>query len=157
MAAAARHRGNGAGAGLSGLARQTAEAALAAFVRGRSDSQLERTIGSSVGLRLLFKGMEQAYVPEKAGGFEGEILYELSTSNGPKRWTVAVNNQRAVAEERDAHEPAVTMRLPLPLFIRLAANEASPAVAMLEGDLVVEGDFVVAGRLNEMFGGEPQW
>jgi putative sterol carrier protein len=158
MAAAARRRGSTNGrSGLSGLAQQTAEAALGAFVRGRSDAQLERTVGSGTGLRLLFKGMEQAYVPEKSGGFQGEILYELTTGNGTRRWTVAIDERGAVAEQRDARDPAVTMRTPLPVFIRIAAGELNPAIAMLEGRLEVEGDFVVAGRLHEMFGGESQW
>ena len=126
-------------------------------MRGRSDAQIERTIGSKAGLRLLFKGMEQQYVPEKAAGFEGDIAYELTTARGARHWTLHVDSERAVAEPRRAADPAVAMKVPLPVFVRIGAGELNPARAMLDGDLVIEGDFAVAGRLAEMFGGEPQW
>jgi hypothetical protein len=137
--------------------RAAAEGAFASFVRGRSDEQLDRLMGSNAGLRLLFKGMESAYVPEAAGGFEGEILYDLSAQRGPRPWTVTVDARRAVAEPRMAESPAVTMRASVPVFVRIAAGELDPARAMLEGALEFEGDFVVGGRLGEMFGQAPRW
>jgi alkanesulfonate monooxygenase SsuD/methylene tetrahydromethanopterin reductase-like flavin-dependent oxidoreductase (luciferase family)/putative sterol carrier protein len=154
--AAARAHGNGR-ASLGGLAQQAVEAAFAAFVRGRSDSQLEATVGSGPGLRTLFKAMEKQYVPEKSGGFEGDVTYVLETSRGPKHWTVHIDGERATASPREADAPAVTMTMPLPVFVRIGAGEMNPARAMLDGELRIEGDFTVAGRLNEMFGGDPQW
>jgi hypothetical protein len=114
-------------------------------------------MGTTAGLRVLFKGMESAYVPEKAGGFEGEILYDLTAHRGPRPWTVSVDARRAVAEPRTAEAPAITVRAPVPAFVRIATGELDPARAMLEGTLEVEGDFVVAGRLGEMFGQAPRW
>jgi alkanesulfonate monooxygenase SsuD/methylene tetrahydromethanopterin reductase-like flavin-dependent oxidoreductase (luciferase family)/putative sterol carrier protein len=154
--AAARSHRNGRPS-LGGLMQQAGEAAFAALVRGRSDAQIERTIGSKAGLRLMFKTMERSYLPEKAGGFEGDVLYELETSRGTKSWTVHVDSERAVAEPRRADEPDVTMRVRLPVFVRIGAGELNPARALLEGELRISGNFEVAGRLGEMFGGEPQW
>jgi alkanesulfonate monooxygenase SsuD/methylene tetrahydromethanopterin reductase-like flavin-dependent oxidoreductase (luciferase family)/putative sterol carrier protein len=156
-AIAAARRGRDGRGSIGGLLQQAGEAAFAALVRGRSDSQLERTIGSSAGRRMMFKVLEQSYVPEKAAGFEGEILYELESSHGTHHWTVRVDAERAVAEPRRALDPAVTMRTRLPVFIRIGARELNPARAMLDGELEISGDFAVAGRLAEMFGGEPQW
>ena len=62
--------------------QQVGESAFAAFVRRRSDAQLERTFGTDRGMRLIFKGMERAFVPEKAGKFSGDVQYELT---GPQR------------------------------------------------------------------------
>jgi alkanesulfonate monooxygenase SsuD/methylene tetrahydromethanopterin reductase-like flavin-dependent oxidoreductase (luciferase family) len=145
------------GESLSGRARQLAESAFAAFVRGRSDEQLDRLMGSSAGLRVLFKAMESAYVPEAGGGFSGEILYELTSERGPRPWTVSVDERRAVAEPRTAVSPAVTLRAAVPVFVRIAAGGLEPARALLDGQLEFEGDFVVAGRLGEMFGAAPRW
>jgi alkanesulfonate monooxygenase SsuD/methylene tetrahydromethanopterin reductase-like flavin-dependent oxidoreductase (luciferase family) len=142
---------------LGGRARHAAESAFAAFVRGLSDEQLDRVMGTTTGLRVLFKGMESAYVPEKAGGFEGEILYDLTAQRGPRPWTVSVDPRRAVAEPRTSEAPAITVRAAVPAFVRIATGELDPARAMLEGALEVEGDFVVAGRLGEMFGQAPRW
>src|SRR4051794_20148824 len=154
--AAARAHGNGR-ASIGGVAQQAIESAFAAFVRGRSDAQLEKTVGSGPGLKMLFKAMEQQYVPEKAGGFEGDVMYVLGTSNGDRHWTVHIDAERARAEPRETADPVVTLRVPLPAFVRIGAGELNPARAMLDGVLRIEGDFNVAGRLNEMFGGDPQW
>ena len=52
-------------------------------------------------------------------------------------------------------EPAVTLRASVPDFVRLAAREAFAPKLLLEGALVIEGDFALAGRLAEMFGEQP--
>jgi alkanesulfonate monooxygenase SsuD/methylene tetrahydromethanopterin reductase-like flavin-dependent oxidoreductase (luciferase family)/putative sterol carrier protein len=151
LIAAARSHRNG-GASLGAAAQQAAESAFAAYVRGRSDEQLERTIGSSAGLRTLFKVMARQYVPERSGGFEGDVLYELETSRGTRHWTVHIDAERAVARQRRAAEPALTMKMPLPLFVRIGAGELNPVRAMLDGELDIAGDFALVGRLAEMFG-----
>ena len=53
-----------------------------------------------------------------------------------------------------AQNPAVTFRMSVPMFARIASQEVHPAKAMMEGGLQVEGDFDVAARLGEMFGQE---
>jgi alkanesulfonate monooxygenase SsuD/methylene tetrahydromethanopterin reductase-like flavin-dependent oxidoreductase (luciferase family) len=130
------------------------ESAFAAFVRGRSDSQLERTIGSRTGLRVMFKGMERSFVPENANRFEGEIQYVLTGSGGfgGRTWTVEIANGRASARPGPSREPAVTLTTSVPVFARIAARELHPAKALIEGDFMVEGNFDIAARLGEMFG-----
>ena len=122
-------------------------------MRGRCDAQLERTVGSNAGLRVIFKGMEHAFVPEKANGFSGEFQYELTGRNGDRDWVVRVENgERATAEPGRATNPGVTFRTSVATFARIASGEIHPAKAMLEGDLEVHGDFELAARLGEMFG-----
>jgi putative sterol carrier protein len=156
-AAAAHNGGEEGGGGLAERARTAAESAFVAFVRGRSDAQLDKLIGSGPGLRILFKGMESAFVPSAAGGFSGEILYDLTSDRGARPWTVAIDGEHAVAEPRVSPAPAVTLRARVPIFVRIAAGELDPARALLDGDLTIEGDYTVAGRLGEMFGSAPRW
>jgi hypothetical protein len=99
--------------------------------------------------------MERAFVPEKARGFEGEIAYELRGRDGSRSWTVRIADGRATVRRGASAEPIVTMRASVPDFVRIAAGDAYPPKLLLEGGLVIEGDFAVAGRLVEMFGGEP--
>jgi alkanesulfonate monooxygenase SsuD/methylene tetrahydromethanopterin reductase-like flavin-dependent oxidoreductase (luciferase family)/putative sterol carrier protein len=133
--------------------QRAGESAFGAFVRGRSDAQLERTVGSNAGLRLIFKGMERAFVPEKANGFSGEFQYELTGSNGDREWMVQIEDgARVKAAPGRAQDPAVTFRTSVPMFARIASGEVHPAKAMLEGQLEVHGDFETAARLGEMFG-----
>jgi putative sterol carrier protein len=63
-----------------------------------------------------------------------------------------IGDGRATAHPGEAEDPAVTLRTTVPVFARVAAQELHPAKAMLEGTLEIEGDFVVAGRIGEMFG-----
>ena len=133
--------------------QRAGESAFGMFVRGRSDEQLERMVGSDTGLRLLFKGMERAFVPEKANGFSGEVQYELTGRNGTKQWVLRVEEgARAVTKPGRSEKPVVTFRTSVPTFARLASQEVHPAKAMMEGELEVEGDFEAATRLGEMFG-----
>jgi alkanesulfonate monooxygenase SsuD/methylene tetrahydromethanopterin reductase-like flavin-dependent oxidoreductase (luciferase family)/putative sterol carrier protein len=164
IAAARRAQSNGAGvnggrAGLRGALekrlKEVGESAFAAFVRRRSDAQLERTLGSGPGLRIMFKGMERAFVPEKANGFKGEVQYELTGSrNGNHEWVVRVDGNHATVTPGRADQPVVTFRMSVPVFARIAAQEMHPAKAMMEGQLELEGDFEAAARVGEMFGAD---
>jgi alkanesulfonate monooxygenase SsuD/methylene tetrahydromethanopterin reductase-like flavin-dependent oxidoreductase (luciferase family) len=134
------------------LAARAGETAFARLVRGRSDEQLHRLFDRGPGLAVIFKGMERGFVSERARGFEGEIQYELRGRNGARSWTVRIGDGRAVVRRGAAAEPAVILRSSIPDFVRLAAREAFAPKLLLEGALVIEGDFAVAARLPEMFG-----
>jgi alkanesulfonate monooxygenase SsuD/methylene tetrahydromethanopterin reductase-like flavin-dependent oxidoreductase (luciferase family) len=137
------------------LAARLGESGLAALVRDRSDSQLHRLFDRGPGLPVIFKGMERAFVPGQAKGFEGEILYELRGRDGSRSWTIRIGDGRASARRGEARDPAVTIRASVPDFVRVAAREAFPPKLLLDGTLVIEGDFAVASRLGEMFGALP--
>jgi putative sterol carrier protein len=163
IAAARRAESNGAAAGgrhglraaVERRLKEAGESAFSAFVRKRTDAQLTRTLGSGPGLRIMFKGLERSFVPEKANGFKGEVQYELTgLRNGTGDWVVRVENDHATVAPGRAGDPCVTFRMSVPVFARIGAQELHPAKAMMEGQLEVEGDFDAAARLGEMFGAE---
>jgi SCP-2 sterol transfer family len=134
------------------------EAIFQRFVRRSPDERLERTIGSRRGLRIVFGQMARAYRPDQANGWTGDIRYELTSSSGGLRiWTVTCDHVRARAREGAADAPALTIKLALADFIRLAARDLEPAKALLSGRLDLEGDFDVAVRLGPMFGQPPAY
>jgi alkanesulfonate monooxygenase SsuD/methylene tetrahydromethanopterin reductase-like flavin-dependent oxidoreductase (luciferase family) len=144
------------------LQRQGQEA-VARFVRGASDAQLERRFGNQLAQRAIFTGMTRQFDPALAHGFEGDILYELGhhadggAPRPPERWTVRVRGERATAAPEGSPDPAVTLRVGIPDFARLVADEVHVTKLLLEGRFQVEGDFQVAARLSEMFGGPSQY
>jgi alkanesulfonate monooxygenase SsuD/methylene tetrahydromethanopterin reductase-like flavin-dependent oxidoreductase (luciferase family) len=141
------------------LERQGQEA-VARLVRGASDEQLERRFGNGLAQRAIFSGMARQFDPKFAFGFEGDIVYELAhhgNSKPPERWTVRVKDERATAIQGADGQPAVTIRLSIPDFARVLANEVDPQELLFTGRFYVEGDFQVAARLSEMFGGPPQF
>jgi alkanesulfonate monooxygenase SsuD/methylene tetrahydromethanopterin reductase-like flavin-dependent oxidoreductase (luciferase family)/putative sterol carrier protein len=137
--------------------RRTAEArgeqALQAFVKRSDDRRLERTIGSRPGLKAVFAGMERQFVPERAGGFAGDIQYDLRGAEGGVRsWTVTVSGDAATARPGRSADPKLTIKMSVSDFARLAGRDLDPVKALLTGRLDLEGDFAVAARLGEMFG-----
>jgi hypothetical protein len=128
------------------------ESAFGSFVRRRNDRQLARLFSAHRAQRALFKRMEQVFEPARAGGFRGEIEYELLCPDGPRRWAVQIDGSRAVARAGDAPAAAVALSMPLPLFIRIAARQVHPARAFRNGWLEVRGDFETAARIGVMFG-----
>jgi alkanesulfonate monooxygenase SsuD/methylene tetrahydromethanopterin reductase-like flavin-dependent oxidoreductase (luciferase family) len=144
------------------LQRQGQEA-VARFVRGASDAQLERRFGNKLAQRAIFTGMARQFDPKLANGFEGDISYELEhyvdggSPRPPARWTVQVRGKRATAVPEGSEKPAVSLRVAIPDFARIVAGDVQVTKLLLEGRLDVRGDFGVAARLSEMFGGPSQF
>ena len=46
------------------------------------------------------------------------------------------------------------MRASVPDFVRIVSREAFAPKLLLEGRVEVEGDYLLAGRLDEIFGGQ---
>lgn len=132
--------------------RRRSEEAFARFVRGRSDQQLDRIIGSSAGLRMIFKGMERNFRPDKAGSFTGDIQYVLKVGDRYRRWVVRIQGDGIRTGPGSSPAPALTLRMALPTFARIVARELSAAQAFMEGKIVLEGDFQLATQMGEMFG-----
>jgi hypothetical protein len=140
-------------AALQALAAERGEKAFQAFVRRSDDRRLERTVGSERGLKVLFGAMVNAYRPDKSGGFTGDLLYELRRSDGAVvPWTVTIAPDRASARPGGATAPALTMKLGVADFVRMAGRDLDPGKALLTGRLDLEGDLALAARIGEMFG-----
>jgi alkanesulfonate monooxygenase SsuD/methylene tetrahydromethanopterin reductase-like flavin-dependent oxidoreductase (luciferase family) len=154
----------GRAAGLAADARRSVKRAgqsvLARLVRGASDEQLERRFGSEIAQRIVFAGMASQFEPKFAGGFEGDIVYELTHDGAGRersRWTVRVQDDSAVALPGVNGPPAILFRLSLPDFVRLAAEEMDPQELLFSGRFDVEGDLSLVTRVPEMFGAPPQF
>jgi hypothetical protein len=129
------------------------KAALRRFVATADDRRLERTLGSPLGLRVLFRAFEAAYVAERAVGLTGDIDCELRTTSGrPRPWTVGLTPERAVARPGRSTRPLLTVKLGAADLVRMAAGELDPGSAVLDGRMDLEGDFALAMRLGELFG-----
>jgi hypothetical protein len=140
--------------------RRGTQKALSRFVREASDERLERRFGRPLAQKLIFTAMARQFDPRLAFGFEGDITWELEhpgDSKPPERWTVRVEGDQATVMEGSQDEPAVRFRLAVPDWARLVADEADPQELMFDGRFHIEGDFQVASRVPEMFGGPPRF
>jgi alkanesulfonate monooxygenase SsuD/methylene tetrahydromethanopterin reductase-like flavin-dependent oxidoreductase (luciferase family)/putative sterol carrier protein len=128
--------------------RRTPMTAFSRFVQSRDDRQLERIMRFRLAQRVIFKGLERAFQPERANGFRGSVEYQL----GDHCWTVEIAPGRAAARPGKAEKPVLVFRTTLPIFARIAAGELTAPQAILERKLMVEGDLKALARFSEMFG-----
>jgi alkanesulfonate monooxygenase SsuD/methylene tetrahydromethanopterin reductase-like flavin-dependent oxidoreductase (luciferase family) len=133
------------------------ERAFGAFVARSDDARLERTAGSAPGLKVLFSAMERSFVPDRAGGFTGDVQYDLRAADGTVRsWTVTIAGGRARVRPGASEDGAkLTVGLTVADFVRIAGRDLDPVKAVLSGRLHLAGDFGVALKLGEMFGQGP--
>jgi alkanesulfonate monooxygenase SsuD/methylene tetrahydromethanopterin reductase-like flavin-dependent oxidoreductase (luciferase family) len=146
-------------AGVRARLRRSGQEALARLVRGKSDRRLERLFGAERVQRLIFQGMARQFEAKFAFGFEGDIAYVLTHTNGcpPSKWTVRVEEQGARVLAGVNASPAITFTLSVPDWARLIAEEADPQELLFSGRFDVEGDLALATRVPEMFGAAPRF
>jgi alkanesulfonate monooxygenase SsuD/methylene tetrahydromethanopterin reductase-like flavin-dependent oxidoreductase (luciferase family)/putative sterol carrier protein len=140
-------------AALQRLAQEGGEQAFQTFVRRSGDQRLERTAGSRRGLKVVFGAMAHAYEPDQAHGFSGDLQYDLRRGDGTiVQWTVSVDPERATVRPGPSAAPALTLKMTLADFLRMAAGDLDAGKALLTGRLDLAGDFSLAQKLGEMFG-----
>jgi class 3 adenylate cyclase len=135
--------------------------ALAARVRGLDDEALERRFAEPRRQRALLRAMARGLQPAHAGGFSGLIAYELepfaieSPPDAPWRWAIEVDSRagRARLLEPAPLEAAVTIHFGLAEWVRVTAGVQDAITAMVAGRCSVEGDVLLAARLEAMFAG----
>jgi alkanesulfonate monooxygenase SsuD/methylene tetrahydromethanopterin reductase-like flavin-dependent oxidoreductase (luciferase family)/putative sterol carrier protein len=135
------------------VAQTRGEAAFRTFVRRSDDQRLERTVGTSQGLRVLFGVMQSSYAPDQGAGFTGELCYELRTARGELRlWTLAISSDRVEARPGRGVDPRLVVKLTVADFVRIAGGDLDAGKALLTGRMDLTGDFSLAARLGSMFG-----
>ncbi len=137
--------------GFARWVRQRQESAI----RRMSDGQINALVGNRLGMRGLFTAMAGRYRPDKAAGFEGEIEFTLSTQRGSETWTIECGPTGARARRGASDEAKLHLEAKLADFLRVGTGELSAPAAVLSGQLNVRGDFALALRMGDMFGGPP--
>lgn len=128
--------------------------AFGALVRRCGDRTLERTLGSERALASLFARTAARFDPERADGFTGDLRFDLRRASGiVSTWTITVARGQAASRAGGAAGAALIADLSVADALRILARELDVGNAILEGRLDLSGDFGVAMRLGEMFGG----
>jgi alkanesulfonate monooxygenase SsuD/methylene tetrahydromethanopterin reductase-like flavin-dependent oxidoreductase (luciferase family) len=136
--------------------RNLAQSAFTWLVSGRSDAQLDWIFSSTPGQALIFRGMQRAFLPERAVGVRGTVQYEVRGRRGTQHWVLRIADQRLVVEQAREPRPTVTFRLPAAILARMAAGQTTAGAAAMLGKLQIEGDLKLAAKLGEMLGRDPR-
>ena len=140
---------------MQALLAEQGERAFRAFVRRSDDRRLERTAGSGTRAEGALR-RDGAGLRARQGGAAsaGDLQYDLRRSNGERR---QLDGRRSGPSARasgpgTASAPALTLKLGVVDFVRMAGGDLDPGKALLTGRMDMEGDLAVAARLGEMFG-----
>jgi class 3 adenylate cyclase/tetratricopeptide (TPR) repeat protein len=142
------------------LASRGGRHALAAMVGGLDDMDLENRFADPRRQRRLLKALARGFQPSRAGGFSGTIAYELEPfaiappPEAPWRWAIQVDSRAGQARliEPAPLDAAVTIHIGLADWVRVIAGVENALTVMVAGHCSVEGDVVLAMRLEDMFG-----
>lgn len=146
---------------LRALAARGGRRALATLVGDHDDAELERRFLEPKRQRGLLRAMARSFQPAQAAGFNGTIAYELepfaveAPPEAPWRWAIEVDSAagRARLVEPAPLDAAVTVHMGLAQWVRVMAGVDNAITAMAAGRCSVEGDVMLAVRMESMFGG----
>lgn len=121
---------------------------------------LERRFADPRRQQRLLKALARGFQPSQANGFSGVIAYELEPfsmeppPDAPWRWAVQVDSRagRARLLEPAPLDAAVTIHIGLADWVRVIAGVEDALTVMVAGHCSIEGDVVLAMRLEDMFG-----
>jgi 3-(3-hydroxy-phenyl)propionate hydroxylase len=129
------------------------ERLLTAAAERLGDRGLELAFGSRPALGAIFTQMAKGYVPRVANGFIGEIQYELVHATGRvSRWRIKCAGQRAFALRGAPRQPALTVRVRLADFLRMAAGQLDQTQLLKEHRVALRGDGLLGARMGALFG-----
>ncbi|HEX5762612.1 MAG TPA: SCP2 sterol-binding domain-containing protein [Solirubrobacterales bacterium] len=125
------------------------------------DEKIERRFLDARRQRSLVRAAARAFQPAQARGFSGVVAYEIEPfaieppPDAPWRWALAVDSRagRARLLEPAPLDASVTVHLGLADWVRVIAGTQSALATIVGGRCRVEGDVLVAARLEAMFGG----
>jgi hypothetical protein len=128
------------------------------MTRGADDETLLLRMRSAAAQRGFFMALARSFQPSYAYGFSGDIVFELDTTLPGQEptvdvWTIEVTGLRARARRGPSPRAAATVRLGVADFVRLIAGTLDPISALRDNRLEVEGQLLIAARMDEMFGG----
>jgi alkanesulfonate monooxygenase SsuD/methylene tetrahydromethanopterin reductase-like flavin-dependent oxidoreductase (luciferase family) len=135
--------------------RDLPKAALGWLLRGRSEAQLDRLFGTQPAQAIIFRGMERAFRGGPVDSVRGTLQYDLTSRAGTRRWVVRVGNGRLTASPGAAAQPGATLRMPVATFARIAAGQQTAGSAAMQGQLQIDGDLALVGRVSAMLGQPP--
>lgn len=124
-------------------------------LKGRSDrdilSRLEGAGGADTALEVVFKGMVDAFVPERARGQSAVIQYDINTPVGTSTYQVHVQDGKCRVSRGMTAPARVRLGLSLPNFLRLSMGNLGATQAFLTGKLKLSGDMLLSAQLESWF------
>lgn len=133
-----------------------AQALVRKLAENMQSAERERRLSQTPIQRAVLMSMVRFYQPEVAHPFSGTVVLQLTKTDpdqAPIVWSLHVDRKRAQRLGTQPAEPDLLVQLSASDFVRLLIEDLNGVEGWFEGQIRVEGDPIVAGRLVEMFGG----
>jgi len=109
----------------------------------------EEETAEPVPVAHFFTGMSERFIPEKAGGVEASVSYNI-TGKGGGKWTVYIKDQKMTLEEGILKEPNVYIVARDRDYHDIMTGKLDGVTAVMTGKMKIEGDVGFMGKLREM-------
>ena len=110
----------------------------------------EKGTGEEVPVAPLFEGMAERFLPDKAGGFEAVISYEIMGAGGGQ-WTVRIKDQDFILEEGLAEDRDALLKARAGDYYNVTTGKIDGVTAVATGRMRIDGNVMLVAQLREMF------
>lgn len=134
---------------------QITPAQFAELVGSSTDEQLAEGLAANRDLVLqsIFTQMSEHFDPVAAGGIEATIQWRITGGEGgePDHWHVIIKEQVCEVNAGGIDSATITMEMDGVDFIKLAAAKVAGPELFMTGRLRIEGDMMLAARIQGLF------
>jgi putative sterol carrier protein len=134
--------------------REEKRQALAQLIEGKPDAEILAAVqagGVEALLGQLFKGMAEAFVPERAAGKEAVIQYDVKGGDTVHPYQMKVAGGVCTMSQGTPDPARVTLALVLPDLLRLVTNKVNGQQLFMSGKLKIQGDMTIAMVMQQWF------
>lgn len=101
-------------------------------------------------VKTIFTHMPETFVPEKAKGVKAKIQISLDGEGGGD-WLLNIADGRLNVEERKANQPDLKLDMTARDYVRLTLGQTNPMLLFMSGKVKMEGNMLLAWKMQEMF------
>jgi putative sterol carrier protein len=105
---------------------------------------------ASTDVREVFDNMPTSFNPEAAQGLDAAIQYDI-TGEGGGNWHLTIADGACQLHEGAHTSPTVTLTMTAATWLAIVNKETNGTAAYMSGQLKVDGDLMLAQRLEKLF------
>jgi putative sterol carrier protein len=105
---------------------------------------------SELTILSLMERMKNAFIPEKAVGYDVKILVELQGEGGGT-WVVTIQDQTCTVEKGSVSDPNLIMRGDSQTVLDIFTGKQDGIRAYMQGKLKLVGDMSLAMKMTSLF------
>jgi|SRR5579872_1110555 len=126
---------------------------LGKAVDGKTDDEINKALEGKYDstCKLVFDGMAQRFMPDKAGNESAVIQYDVKAPDAVHTYQLKVAGGKCEVAKGAGGPARVTLALSFPDFLRLVSGKLNGMQAFFSGKLKLSGDMMFAQTMQGWF------